>query len=268
MNRKALIVAINAYPTCPLRGCINDGNRNANELVNNYGFDATNVRLLFDERATTAAVLDRLGWLCQGAEPGDLLAFLESRHGALFPTRDANGNVDRLNAVACYYDFDWTPERMVSHTQFVEIFSKLPRGMKLFWLSDSCHSGAIDREMPRSRRIMTPKSFPIPHDVEWGIRAARAKGHGHDAAIREFVASGFDVAFVPGCKPEETSSDTEVDGVPCGALTHYFWDASHALPPDGSVKAITDLARENLGKDGYEQHPVADGTWINEPIPR
>ena len=56
---KALLIGINKYPNCPLNGCVNDVNDMANFLVQQYKFNPDNIRMLTDERATTAAILER-----------------------------------------------------------------------------------------------------------------------------------------------------------------------------------------------------------------
>jgi len=263
-NRKALIVAINEYPTCPLHGCIHDGNQDAQEAEQNYGFDGTNVRLLFDERATTSAIIERLNWLCYGAMPGDLLFFAYSGHGARVPSRDSEGETSGLLDCICPYDFDWQPYHMITDKLFVQIFSKLPKGVKLFWISDSCHSGGLSRELNPSGRIDTPKAFKMPDDVAWSIAAAMKAGH-VSRHIKEFVNGELEVAFVPGCKSEQTSADSFIDGVSRGALTTYFWEAVHALPKDATVERIVDYTRTALADDSYTQEPVAHGTLIKGP---
>ena len=267
MSTKALIVGINTYDGCPLAGCVNDSNKNADRLTRKFRFDETLVRMLCDFRATADPILERLEWLVYGAKPGDHLAFCYSGHGALAPSRDGDGQVKNLHSCICPQNFDWTPEHMITHDQLVAIFSKLPRGVKLFWMSDSCHSGILDRDMKRNPHVIRTKAFPMPSDIAWGVSAAIRQGHDGNKVIRDFVASrGFDVAFVPGCKVSQTSADTEIDGVPCGALTHYFWDAQEKLPLTATIKQITDLARENLANDGYNQEPIADGDLIESPI--
>jgi hypothetical protein len=266
-NHKAVIVAINQYEGCPLNGCINDGTQDHDEAVNNYGFDGTFVRGLFDSRATTLAIWERLKWLVQDAKPGDILFFAYSGHGAQATCRDECGEVDGLHEVICPVDFDWTPEHMITDKQFVALFSTLPKGVKLFWISDSCHSGDLDRAItiktPNNPKIKIPKSFAVPADVAWALAAAKKAGH-KPTALRQFIEK-YDVAFVPGCKSNQTSTDTSVEGRPCGALHYAFWDAVHRLGKNATVKAITDYARTTLANDGYDQEPIANGSLIDGP---
>src|SRR5712691_10789238 len=77
MNR-ALLVGINEYPSAPLRGCVNDVVGMADLLVERFGFAHGDIRLVVDRRATTRAIVSRLGWLLVGAQSGDRLLFYYS----------------------------------------------------------------------------------------------------------------------------------------------------------------------------------------------
>ena len=91
--RKALLVGLNHYPNPAnnLKGCINDVLQTSRVLQQAYGFDdAREIRLLTDERATTAAIVERLKWLVAGSQPGDVLVFHYSGHGS--QVRDRHGD--------------------------------------------------------------------------------------------------------------------------------------------------------------------------------
>ena len=62
-NRLAVMVGINAYPARPLENCVNDIESVRDYLVRDYGWQYGGMRLLVDGRATTKAILDRLGWM-------------------------------------------------------------------------------------------------------------------------------------------------------------------------------------------------------------
>jgi hypothetical protein len=163
----------------------------------------------------------------------------------------------------CPYDFDWSPEHMIIDAQFVDIFGKLPLGVRLYWISDSCHSGGLNvKSFKQNSRRMVPKEFPMPADVRWQVDAAKRAGFSSKRNLRAFLEGKLEVAFVPGCKSNQTSADTSVNGVPCGACTWYFWEAVKKLNRTGTVKADADYARTSLANDGYEQAPIADGPSI------
>jgi metacaspase-1 len=209
MNDKALCLGLNTYLGAPLRGCVNDAGTAAEIMVQKFKFPAENVHILCDQRATTSAIRDRLHWLAADAHSGSRLFLHFSGHGAQTATRTPYGEVDGLDEIICPIDFDWTDAHMIRDKEFYEIFSKLPPGVKFNWISDSCHSG------DQTRGLYTPKTMPTPFDIMWKIRIAKQKN-----LIGTREDKILDVGYVSGCKSNQTSADTFIDGKPCGALTH------------------------------------------------
>jgi len=259
MNR-ALLVGINAYPGCPLAGCVNDVQHMAEFLVSAHGFQESDIRLLTDARATTGAILDRLAWLVGGVQAGDRILFHYSGHGATFAGRNAAGEVDGVDDVICPVDFDWSPERMIADFQFVRIFEAMPPGVLFNWISDSCHSGHLDRQMPAP--VIRPRAFPVPADMAWRVRTARARG----LAPRGIVGELLDVGFVSGCSSDQTSADTWIDGEAQGALTGYLLKQLKVLPSESPLKEIVAVTAAALNRDGYDQVPQADGARAGMPF--
>ena len=260
MNR-ALLVGINEYPGCPLAGCVNDVTNMAAYLVAKQGFAQADIRLLTDGRATTAAILSRLAWLIQGAKAGDRILFHYSGHGATVACRNAADEVDGVDDVICPVDFDWSAQRMITDKQFLAIFSQLPAGVKFNWISDSCHSGHLDRDFVTGGPGRS-KSYPMPADIAWRNSVARSAGH----TSRGIVGGLLDVGFVAGCRSDQTSADTSIDGKPAGALTGYLLKTLVAMPVASPLNAAVARTAAALGHDGYEQVPQADGARAGLPL--
>jgi uncharacterized caspase-like protein len=124
--KRAALVGINEYPDPAnrLRGCVNDVQHMAIFLVSSCGFDTTDIRLLCDKRATTAAITSLLGWLLNGATAGDDLVFHYSGHGAQMADRNAQGVVSSVHDAICPYDFDWTTDYAIRDTDFFQLFAQ------------------------------------------------------------------------------------------------------------------------------------------------
>lgn len=285
MSRKALLVGINAYPTMPLAGCVNDVAKMANLLMQNYGFSSADICILTDKQATTENILAKLNWLVEGAKAGDMLVFHYSGHGAQAPTGDQS-EPDGLAEVVCPVDFNWSAKFMITDKQFVQIFSRIPSGVIFNWASDSCHSGDLGREVmlaPKKIRlkyspmslwdklwgkvcfwkkpqVVTAKTMRPPVHVMLAIGKAKAKGF----AVKGIVNGQLDVGFVSGCKSNQTSADAYIDGQPCGALTYYFVKQLKANPTLPLSQLVVNINKD-LAANGYSQQPLAEGARASRP---
>jgi uncharacterized caspase-like protein len=259
MANKALLVGINKYPGAALAGCVNDIIDVAQKLVQQFGFKSEEIRLLVDERATTAGILERLNWLVQSIL-GDRVLFYYSGHGAQYPARNDQSEIDGNLEVICPADFDWSPVHMITDKQFVQIFSKMPSGVLFNWVSDSCHSGDLDKNIPGGPgKINAPKRFPIPVDIAWRQRIAREK---NIKANRGLINGQLEVGYISGCQSDQTSADAYFDK-PNGALSYYFL---RNLQPGIPIATITQQVINDLHSHNYSQTPTVDGTRANQPF--
>jgi metacaspase-1 len=160
-DRRALLVGINAYPNPAnrLEGCINDVFL-MSSVLQECGFEPEEIRLVLDERATTANILDRLHWLLDNVpDEGERVLFY-SGHGAQIPTYSVGGEPDHLDECLVPYDFDWTPEHAIRDKQFVEFYSQLAYNVRFVAIFDCCHSGGMTREGG-----LRPRGIDPPDDI-------------------------------------------------------------------------------------------------------
>lgn len=288
-NRKALLVGINKYssPSAPpLHGCICDINKTHDLLTQSYGFSEGDIRMLTDGQATTANILSNLEWLID-AKPGDFVFFHYSGHGAQCPTGD-HAEPDGLSECICPADFDWSPQRMIIDKQFVQIFSRMPSGVVFNWLSDSCHSADLDRDIARApmstdnvfwpvcrpffwiwnklfgpKNIeQTQKTIPTPAHILLKLGIAKNKGH----APKGMSNGLLEVGFISGCKSNQTSADAYMDGQSCGAATYYFLKALRSCPAETPLTTVVDKMRQGLRSSGFSQEPQAEGSRVCRPF--
>lgn len=249
---RALLVGINKYPGAPLSGCINDVMDAAKLLTKTFGFDAKNVRLLTDTRATTAAITDRLRWLVSGAKAGDRLLFWFSGHGTQVASRANSGEVDGLDEVICPVDFDWSDARMIKDKQFHTLFASIPEGVKAFWVSDSCHSGDLERDAG-GLGGRTSRAYPIPEDIQWRNDVAR------DVGFKVLPPRALpNIVLISGCQSNQTSADARFGGRPNGALSYFLLQALKTTPTQGMDKIVKKV-REDLRASRFEQVPQLEG---------
>ncbi len=284
MGDKAVVVGINLYPNAGLRGCVPDGKRDVAKLEGPLTFDPDKVQFLTDTNASTDNIREVLKWLAADTKAGDRRAFMYSGHGAQAPTINKQLEVDGLDEVICPQNFDWSDRHMLRDKELHNIFITMPPGTRFFWMSDSCHSGDLTRAIGNPHKHRVPRTFPTTPEIARKIRIAKTKlilPHGMSPVGRGWFdpykptqpvkpnplsAVGIHVAFVPGCKSDQTSADTEdSNGNPCGALTDYWWNAYDANPVH-SVRQICQTALTGLHKDSYDQTPIPEGDEIDKCV--
>lgn len=261
MNR-ALLVGINKYPSSPLRGCVNDVEDMAKFLVDQCGFSMSDIRLLVDDRATTTAIRERLGWLLTGVQKGDRIVFHYSGHGAQMPTRSPSGEVDGLDEVICPVDFDWSDTHVIRDKDFNQIFSAIPSEVEFVWISDSCHSGDLWKNFPAQNERV--KTLIPPADINWRLHTFRAK------EILNFppsppltmvkAAANLNLAIISGCESGQTSADTSFGDRSNGALTYFL--IRELQSANGLQEILSDLVSKTkaaLNSSGFEQRPQLEG---------
>lgn len=247
---RALLVGINAYPSAPLSGCINDVTDMATHLVNHCGFSEGSIRLLCDGRATTTELRARLNWLVAAARPGDRLFFHYSGHGVQVATRTPWGEVDGLDEAICPVDFDWSDERMIRDKEFNQIFANVPPGCEFVWISDSCHSADSTKGMPP--QATKYRTYPPPPDITWRLNVALSKKF-KTPGLQD-GANPVHVALISGCQSDQSSADSSFEGKPNGALTYFLLQT---LRQSGNAALSLDKLLEKV-KAAIKKHKKFD----------
>jgi len=287
-DRRALLIGINDYPNPAnrLEGCVNDVFL-MSAVLQERGFDAQDIRIVLDDRATTANILERFHWLLDHvAERGERVLFY-SGHGAQIPSYSAHGEVDRLDECLVPWDFDWSPEHAVRDKQFVEFYSQLPYSSRFVAIFDCCHSGGLTREGG-----LRPRGISPPDDVRhrallwnesvgrWQVRGevTRARptyrmGRGKrlhqlsDARYdRERAALHHRGSYMPviyeACQEHELSYEYRDGSTSYGAFTFSLVNAlreSAARGPAPTFRQLAARAAAQLEVLRYDQSPNLDG---------
>lgn len=254
---KVLLVGINKYAVAPLAGCVNDVKDVRDMLVQEYGIDRKHIRVLTDRAATADAIRKSLQWLID-VKPGEMCYFHYSGHGVQVPFGELE--VDGLSEAICPVDFDWSRQHTIIDDDFRKIFSGMPARARLYWFSDSCHSGDLTRSMDESARMM-----PIPDHMVSVIESLRQKSGARslDAGALE---DNLNMTYASGCQSNQTSADTIINGRPCGAFTHHFIRALKKAPKDLPLKKVVANTINMLKHNRYTQIPTVEGPRIIFPF--
>lgn len=169
-HRRALLVGINEYPDPAnrLEGCVNDTFL-VSALLQERGFDAEDIRVVLNERATAQGIRERLAWLLEGAGDGMERVFFYSGHGAQMPGYNAQETVDHVDECLVPHDFAWTRETAVVDDDLFALYRHLPYEARFFAIFDCCHSGGIHRDGgPRVRGLIPPDD--VRHrQLRWNV---------------------------------------------------------------------------------------------------
>ncbi len=170
-TRRALLVGINEYPDPrnKLEGCVNDAFL-ISSVLQECGFEAGEIRLVLNERATTEAIMERLHWLLDDVRDGDERMLFYSGHGAQIPEYGPHGEPDHVDECLVPFDFDWSPAYAISDKQFCELYSQLPYGCHFVAVFDCCHSGGLTRDGGPRIRGLTPPDDIRHRALEWNAQ--------------------------------------------------------------------------------------------------
>jgi metacaspase-1 len=243
-KRRALLVGINEYPEPGMRldGCVNDV-FTISSVLQECGFAPEEIRVVFDDRATKAGLVERLHWLLDDARPGDQLVFSFCGHGAQVPTYGPVGPVDHVTECLVPYDFDWSLESAVSDMDLQDMYSQLPYETSFLMLLDCCHSGGLARDGGRVIRGLNPPDDIRHRILRWDVerqmwvRREFAPLHAEFAAMEhgdEYVGATGDVLRIGSAMCLRGLSNEEFDRVTKerGHLGPYMPLIVHACQED------------------------------------
>lgn len=254
-SKKALCVGINDYPgtSNDLQGCVNDAKDWSSLLNKTFGFQ---VVLLTNSKATAKNVKDSLENMIVNSNTGDVLAFTYSGHGTTVYDGSGDEEDKRDEAICCY-------DSIVIDDELRAIISKLPKGVKLNIISDSCHSGTITRAFlikaanskKPGRKAPKARYMPPPDGLQpRGIFTSTAK---------QFLSQDDMVeVLLTGCKPTEYSYDAYIGGKYSGAMTANAISIIKTNPKMTWNQLYANL-RKKLPSGKYPQTPQLEGKKQN-----
>jgi hypothetical protein len=178
--------------------------------------------------------------------------FQFSGHGVQVATRDKKGELDGLDECVCPSDFDWSDKRMIRDKDFYHIFGQIPEGVSAYWISDSCHSGDLQKEMPLPDR--KEKRIIPPVDIQWRIDAAIEKG------LKNIPKILPGIVLISGCRSDQTSADAFINGRYNGALTYYLLqELNKANGLHTPMPEVIRNVRGTLKENRFSQEPQLEG---------
>lgn len=269
-NSKALLIGIN-YPGSQyeLQGCVNDALTMKDIVINNLGFAPSDVVTLLDSQATTQAILDKLHWLIDGAQPGDRLFLHYSGHGSQIPDDDdTDAEADRLDEIICPVDIDWDT-KIIKDDKLRKLFDSVPPGVNLTILFDCCHSGGgldqVNEHVPslptgsRSiRKDIRARYMPMPEKFKARTRALPIPNRPtrQERTVQEVGM------LICAARDFQTAADASFGGKPMGAATYYMSNILKETNFKIHYRDLVDQMYARLHKGGFEQQPELNGAGV------
>ena len=238
----------------PLNACENDA-RHMSHMLETKGY-TTNV--LLTRNATRANFFGAVGQITSVALPGDIVVISNSSHGSQVPDYD-NDEADAMDETICLYD------GQVVDDELEACWAMFAPGVRIMFISDSCHSGTMARLMgAQSAVLVQPGSKAAPPEIA-AATAIQNEGMyraiASNPVVRERKPIKAHLLAFGACQDNQTAMDGAVNGAFTGALLravrdypkdslgHIIKRVQRALPPTQTPKYT--YAGERL--DSYER---------------
>ncbi len=223
-RQRALLIGIDEYPDPRWRldGCVNDVFQ-VSSVLQECEFEADEIRVVLNDRATKQGILDRIRWLLDDAGPDDRLVLAFSGHGAQLPVYDPSGHVSHKLECLAPYDFAWSQETAISDEDLFDLYSELDYQANFLIILDCCHSGGLTRDGVRMIRGISPPDDIRHRMLKWNSESqmwvprqlehlnedlARDDDHGSD-----FMGRGGDTMRLGAAMPLRTLSQKDFNRV-------------------------------------------------------
>lgn len=260
--KTAICFGINDYPGTgsDLSGCVNDAN-DWRDALKARGFQ---VQTVLNKQATRQSILAAMKAEIQKAKSGDSIVFTYSGHGTFIP--DADGD-EADGTDECLVPHDIGTKGPITDDELFELFSGRARGVKLVFLSDSCHSGTVARFAP----ITTPPTLSgggtVPKRIVRFLPPAvflsksKINKLGTSRALRRSSPPGrYGGLLMSGCLDAEYSYDAWFNGRPNGAFTFVALRALKNLKQSATYRDWYKAIRTALPSQQYPQTPNLYGS--------
>ena len=256
--KTALCVGINNYPGTAndLSGCVNDAKDWKKELERR-GFK---VELLLDSQATADAIRAALEDKVRSAVKGDTVVFTYSGHGSWLPDDDGD-EVDGRDEMICPYDVG--QGGAVMDDDLHEIFRQRAQGVKLVFISDSCHSGTVSKMLRPPAEV--GKSYARPrflHPKVFVKSKKMLKAIDRVVALSKTPQAKYPALLAAGCKDTEYSWDATFGGRANGAFTYFALKTLAAKPK--SYTSWMKAVRTKLPSTAHPQSPSLYGNSFSK----
>ena len=185
-----------------LGGCVNDAN-DMYKIALSQGFQA---KTLINEQATRQAVLHEINLAAVALKTGDFLLVTNSGHGGQRQDYSKDED-DGMDETWCLFDGELIDDELLA------LWRRFDKGVRILVISDSCHSGSINKDPEQEAKKYTDlSSRAMPLEVAEKTAAAYREFQAHiprDNSNEDPVAT---VRLLSGCQDNQLSYDNGYNG--------------------------------------------------------
>ncbi len=260
MVKRALCVGINTYPRADLelRGCVNDAKAWASLLVEHYDFTRPDVKVMTNAKATKRNIVAALHDLLARSTKGDVLVFTNSSHGTY--VADSDGDESLYDEAICPYDCETD---LIVDDELRELFSGIPKGVRTYVISDSCHSGSVTREPPLETPDRRRKRYVDPIAIgRRGLRDVRRQARPRRES--QVPEDDMNELLLSGCRADQYSYDAKFGRRFHGAMTQTALETIAAADYRMTWSQLHRQLVPALEAAAYDQEPQLEGRTANK----
>lgn len=221
--------------------------------------------VLLTDQATADLVVAGIERAAAELGTGDHFLLTYSGHGGQVPDRNDEGETDRSDETWLLYDRELVDDELYS------LFAKFAVGVRIFVVSDSCHSGTvtrnIDADVPDvvatrdTAAAQSPRYRAVPRDVMIATYRAHADlydGIQEKCPAAEAVDPVATVLLISGCRDDQLS----LDGFSNGLFTENLKTVWKDRAWDGGYPAFHEAIRSGMPEKQQPQY-----TRVGAPDP-
>jgi len=255
-NKRALLVGVNDYMYIgDLNGPRNDVRIIKETLMNRYGFQPHEIKVLLDRQATKNNIMRTFeNWLIKGTQKGDLTVFYFSGHGSQVPDFN-NDEDDGQDEVLCPADTDPPGASSLQELNLIiddelgVMFREL-EGREVVVIIDACNSGSVSRTI-RGKGVgkieqtagFRAKYYPLSFDITGASKNPRSS----NIFKQDDIPDGQ--IYITASEDYQLAIETIIGGIFNGILTMSLVDVM-STRSDLTYRELFEASKKVL-KDDY-----------------